>query len=73
MSVGTGKAWRRWRNVGAIMGKRFSAEDELRKRFGRSPATAPDPQSKVISSASGNSSRRAESSPVSSNTSKERE
>jgi hypothetical protein len=34
MSVGSGKHMRRWRNVGAIMGKRFDAESELRKRFG---------------------------------------
>jgi len=35
MSVGGGKDWRRWRNVGAIMGKRFKIEEELKGRFGR--------------------------------------
>lgn len=35
MSIGSGKHWRRWRNVGAIMGKRWNTESELRKRFGQ--------------------------------------
>lgn len=35
MSVGSGKHMRRWRNVGAIMAKRHTAEAELRERFGR--------------------------------------
>lgn len=34
MSVGGGKEWRRWRNVGAIMSKRYRSEGQLRERFG---------------------------------------
>lgn len=33
MSCGNGKEWRRWRNQGALMGKRKSIQDELAERF----------------------------------------
>jgi len=45
MSVGSGKHMRRWRNVGAIMSKRFDAESELRKRFGKSGLSVKPEQS----------------------------
>lgn len=37
MSVGGGKAWRRWRHVGTIMSKRYDRDRELKDRFGQKP------------------------------------